>query len=362
MNRTAAALLLFGLLSAHSVSSWAEGEGPEDGYGSACGGISGSPAQIIESCSAAIASEDPADTQILPLHLATRATAYEQIGDYDRALADLDRAILLVPDAADRYRERGQPQIKRKDFSAALNDMDTLVRLRPDDPWSYAYRGWTGMMSGTYNRALADLDRSILMNEPGGWWPLLTRAKVLLLLGRPNDAMEDYDRALAIVPGHARLYLDRGIARVLRDRAQGDRDQLPISVRLNSDFDAASKGDVLTSLYARLWTFATRTSPLEAFERQLAAAIVARRETATWPAPLLAFYGGQVSEGEVLKAIASAEKDSDRFRCEAAFFVGMMKLRSGALGPGRLRLSEAVQICPAYTGESLVAKAKLAAM
>jgi tetratricopeptide (TPR) repeat protein len=245
----------------------------QDDYGDGCYGSSGTPQETIATCSPLIAS--PTESAMLAMHLSARASAYEQLGDYDRAIADLARVISINPNDATAHRDRANVEVKKMDFAAALADMDQMVRLRPDDSWSYSYRGWANMMGGNYHRALEDLDHSILMDEPGSWWAHFTRAKVFLLLGKIDEALADYDSALAITPGNAHLHLARGVASVLKNASAG---------MLNDDFEAAARSSKATSLYAQLWIFAVDRRPWSNSDGQLAKSLLPRSAGLAGPA------------------------------------------------------------------------------
>jgi tetratricopeptide (TPR) repeat protein len=363
MRRWLAFALLAFLLFAPTAVAIAQDvdDSAGDDYGDGCVGP-GFPAQaMIETCSKIIESGtlEPAD---LAQHLTSRAAAYEGMNDFGHALADLDRAIAVAPDDLDAHRDRAFLHLKRKESAAAVSDMDIVVRQRPDDPWSYAHRGWARMMNRDYDAALVDLDHAIAMNRPGSWWAHFARGKVSLLLGRVDDALLDYDSAVALAPENARILLDRGIARFIGGTASSRRDDLLLDLEdiSGGDFSLVQGSSAPTSLYAQLWAFATARRPVQKIDLQLAKAMFARLDLHTWPGPILAFYAGETDETALTNAVETGEPDVEQRRCESTFFIGMLKLRNQANDGARVLLSQAMDICPEYTGESLVAKVMLA--
>ena len=53
-------------------------------------------------------------------------------GDYDRAIADYDRAIQLKPDYAEAYVNRGWAYNAKGDYDRAIADFDRAIQLKPD--------------------------------------------------------------------------------------------------------------------------------------------------------------------------------------------------------------------------------------
>jgi regulator of sirC expression with transglutaminase-like and TPR domain len=52
--------------------------------------------------------------------------------DHARALAAVDRLLLLVPDAVDERRDRGMLHVKREAFSLAASDLEAYLSARPE--------------------------------------------------------------------------------------------------------------------------------------------------------------------------------------------------------------------------------------
>ena len=53
-------------------------------------------------------------------------------GDLDGALADCNRAILLKPDSAEAFNNRGLARAGKGDLDGALSDFDESIRLQPN--------------------------------------------------------------------------------------------------------------------------------------------------------------------------------------------------------------------------------------
>ena len=93
----------------------------------------------------------------MPTAYANRGWAYNDKGDYDRAIADFDRAIQLKPDYAEAYANRGWAYNNKGDYDRAIADFDRAIQLKPDYALAYANRGLAYNDKGDYDRAIADL-------------------------------------------------------------------------------------------------------------------------------------------------------------------------------------------------------------
>ena len=94
----------------------------------------------VQSCTALIKSgrlrrKDRADAYN------NRGVAYGGKGDYDRAIADFDKAIQLKPDYADAYDNRGVAYGSKGDYDRAIADYDKAIQLKPDYADAYYNRG-----------------------------------------------------------------------------------------------------------------------------------------------------------------------------------------------------------------------------
>ena len=85
-------------------------------------------AEQIAGCTQAIGSGRFSGTGLAKL-LNNRGVAYLNTRDFDRAIADYDRAISLAPNAAAPLNGRGVAYMAKNDFDHALADLDQAIRL-----------------------------------------------------------------------------------------------------------------------------------------------------------------------------------------------------------------------------------------
>jgi tetratricopeptide (TPR) repeat protein len=139
-------LILIGLTASASV---ALGDARKD-----CFDKSGDPA--IRACTQAILG-DPKDV----VSLVNRAFEYSQKGDYPRAVADYSKAIELEPRRFDARQGRAWAHLKRGDPAQGLPDADLALQIKPGDPQALDARGHIYEALGRREEAIADFRRAL---------------------------------------------------------------------------------------------------------------------------------------------------------------------------------------------------------
>lgn len=139
------------------------------------------------------------------------ASAYDQRGTtryrqkkYDLAVKDLTRAIELNPKRSGAHNNRGRAYHMQRKYALAVKDFDRALRLRPGNKRTTRNRGdafnglaWDAYKAGKLELALAHADSS-LRDRHDGAAAYDTRAHVLAALGRIDDAMADFERAIKL--------------------------------------------------------------------------------------------------------------------------------------------------------------------
>ncbi len=123
------------------------------------------------------------------------------------ALADYNKAIELEPNDGEYYANRGATYARLGRNQEALNDLTKCLQIKPDHLVGYLNRSVLYNNAGDYERALSDI-RSYLKlnpNNPDLWYE---SARAKRLLGRHQEAIPDYDRAIQGNP-RAFFYYER---------------------------------------------------------------------------------------------------------------------------------------------------------
>jgi tetratricopeptide (TPR) repeat protein len=76
---------------------------------------------------------DPKSLRNLRIAHTRRGLAAARVGDVDRALGDLARAIELEPGHPTAYVRRAELRLERGEIEAAIEDLETAARLAPDN-------------------------------------------------------------------------------------------------------------------------------------------------------------------------------------------------------------------------------------
>lgn len=130
--------------------------------------------------------------------------AHRETGDYDRTLADFDKAIELDSQSKRFYEDRGIAHYLNGNYNRAITDLDTAISTLPDDAYLYLFRALAYHMKEEHDGAVSDYDRAIAIN-PDDPYLHFFRSAVLEALGEENEhekymtLLEDeYDLQLAL--------------------------------------------------------------------------------------------------------------------------------------------------------------------
>lgn len=126
-----------------------------------------------------------------------RASVHEQLKNYNKAAADLSKAIELDRGNAVEYMYRAQAHWKRGNFHKAINDYTRAIELGPENKTVMCYRnrGVTYARIGEPKRAISDWERCLEL-EPDDTRALQNLAWVLASC--PDDNVRDGTRAVKL--------------------------------------------------------------------------------------------------------------------------------------------------------------------
>jgi tetratricopeptide (TPR) repeat protein len=124
-----------------------------------------------------------------------RARAFEDLGDYEKALADYTRASACEPGDADLYLWRGNLHRKwNRRHDLAARDFAVAVRLRPADRRALYALGMACFMTADYDGAIESLSRAIGIS-PGDGRCYNGRGQSYLRKGNLEEALRDLRKA-----------------------------------------------------------------------------------------------------------------------------------------------------------------------
>ena len=184
--------------------------------------------------------------KIMPTALAYgfRGDAFCRIKDYERGIQDLTEAIRLNPLWAEAFSRRAEAKDfgrhpvdeviadhnsavklsaqnpamiarrglffqRQRRWKEAINDFSSAIAVAPDElcaPY-LAQRGIAFYESGDTAKSLEDLDRSLQLQPNAGVH--VSRGQILFNLGRFQDALGEFDAAIAASPDESRAYIEK---------------------------------------------------------------------------------------------------------------------------------------------------------
>lgn len=140
-----------------------------------------------------------------------RGNAWQERMEYERAIADYNRAVELKPEDYDSYYNRGTCRLNLKDPSMAIRDFDTAIYINSHMSEAYSNRGRAKMELGDYKDAILDFDKAIEI-KPDLFPAYTNRGLAEINQGNFERALKDFDRSIAIKPTYG-AYSGRGRAK-----------------------------------------------------------------------------------------------------------------------------------------------------
>ncbi len=120
--------------------------------------------------------------------------------DFNGAIDAYSQALVVDPELAYAYCNRGSARRRVQDFNGAILDLTQAIRLKPDYALAFNNRGYARLKHGDPEGAVADFDLAIQYGDTGSASYQLSmtyrnRAKAYRELG--DDELADKDEATA---------------------------------------------------------------------------------------------------------------------------------------------------------------------
>ena len=160
-----------------------------------------------------------------------RGNVKGKLGQYFAAISDYDKAIQLKPTLAEAYNNRGVAKADLGQYFAAISDYDKAIQLKPDYADAYNTRGIAKTRLGQHFAAIRDFDKTIQL-EPDDADAYYNRGNVKGKLSQYFAAISDYDKAIQLKPDHANAYLNRGVAKTSLNRTEEAKQDLRTALRI----------------------------------------------------------------------------------------------------------------------------------
>ncbi|MCF1597989.1 ATP-binding protein [Streptomyces muensis] len=207
-----------------------------------------------------------------------RGVTHGALGDAAAALADLERAEELRPDATwiiDEYALTLQRLGRHDDVVAAC---DRVIALEPVHAMAWAVRAYSRFEMGDAEGALRDFDRALGIDEDY-LWALVHRAEVYRGQGALEESFADLDRAAELAPDNAWIASERGDAYRIVERYEEAERELGRACVLDPDHASAhaGRGYALAELHRHAEAMAAYDQAIE-LEPEYGWALVHRAE------------------------------------------------------------------------------------
>ncbi|PSB58847.1 tetratricopeptide repeat-containing S1 family peptidase, partial [Chamaesiphon polymorphus] len=146
-----------------------------------------------------------------------RSNVHQMLGDRPQVLADLNKAIELDTKNASAYYLRGNILYANQDFKGAAADFDRTIALDPKYIQAYLLRALIAQVQGDLPGAQAAYTKMIAA-DPQNTLPYQNRAGVRVQLNNFPGAIEDFSQVIRIAPDNISAYDSRANFR----KATGD--------------------------------------------------------------------------------------------------------------------------------------------
>lgn len=162
------------------------------------------PVRAVRACSRLIAAIP--DTAAL---YNKRGVAYFANGQTELAIADYTQAIRLDRKSSEPYYNRGRAFLSKDAHAEAVADFSQAIARNPRDSFSRNGRAWALFkLGGDLAPALDDANRAIAANATYAA-AYDTRGHIHEALGRLDEAVADFRKALALEPQNPSAHLTR---------------------------------------------------------------------------------------------------------------------------------------------------------
>ena len=142
---------------------------------------------------------------------------HHQLGEHDKAIVCIDRAIALRPRCADFYSNRGVALDALGRFEDAVKDYDQSLSLQPNAASVYTNRGGSLKSLGRYEEALADMLRGCVLDSRNPEQHY-NKGLVLQAMGRLDEAITCYAHVRQLAPQHVEAHWNTGLCLLLQGR------------------------------------------------------------------------------------------------------------------------------------------------
>jgi tetratricopeptide (TPR) repeat protein len=144
------------------------------------------------------------------LSYTNRAMEYMDLGKYDLALVDMEKALDIHPNKSDAFSNRAQLRQLGGDYQGALEDFTRAIKLAPWRFDALLNRSDLYLLLEQYDLALHDCNEALRLKKDyvNGY---LQRARIYGLLQDNGKRLEDFTKVLQLDPKNLEASAERGL-------------------------------------------------------------------------------------------------------------------------------------------------------
>jgi tetratricopeptide (TPR) repeat protein len=179
--------------------------------------------------------------RVLAFAFANRGNGWMTKREYDRALADFNEAIKLVPTYAGAFVGRGTYWFAKKEAGRALADFNEAIKLDPRNANAYAGRGLVSNYKRAHDHAISDFEAAINL-DPSNVLAYLGRGEAHLMKKQYHRALTDFNEAVRLEPKNTTALSDRAITYESMGEYEKALADFRVAVAINPQETAAVNG------------------------------------------------------------------------------------------------------------------------
>lgn len=159
-----------------------------------------------------------------------RAITLSRLGKYDEALQDLQEAVDLRPGYTDLYFSRGITYFLSQQFDKAINDFNMYIRHVPDATDAYLNRGASYLFLSDTTKAMNDYNKAVSLDrfDPECY---IRRSRIFALQKKDDEALSDLNTAIQLDSANELAHFNRSILRYEKKDIKGSLSDLNTVLR-----------------------------------------------------------------------------------------------------------------------------------
>ncbi len=139
-----------------------------------------------------------------------RASIYDWLGEYSKALADFNYALEISPNNIETLVNRGITKGKTGKYDEAIADFDKALEIDPNSAYAYSNRGLAYAFAGQLDKALDDYDKAIEIDPSGNTY--YNRGMIFFRKKQFQKALQDFSTAIDMKFDIGEVYFYKAVA------------------------------------------------------------------------------------------------------------------------------------------------------